>query len=60
VIFEMGRKTIPFYGDGHYSKGKTIHRKKSRANAVAKSCRITGIAYKIVKLKGGWRVDKRY
>lgn len=41
-----------------YSRGRTIHKKKSSANKVAKSCKAINIPYKIVKLKKGYRVDK--
>jgi len=55
------RKTKkPYYGDGSYSKGKTIHKTKASADKVAQSCEVTGIAYRIRKVKGGYRVDKRY
>jgi len=43
-----------------YSKGGTVHKKKSSALQVAKSCRTTGVRYHIVKLKKGYRVDKKY
>jgi len=58
----VSKKTArkPFYGDGSYSKGQTIHKTKSSADKVAKSCKGSGIAYKIRKVKGGYRVDKRY
>jgi hypothetical protein len=52
--------TNKFYGDGSFSKGKTVHKTKKSANKVAKSAKIVGISYKIKKVKGGWRVDKRY
>ena len=56
----MTRKKNPVYGSGKYSKGGTIHRSKASADKVAKSCKISGISYKITKLKNGYRVDKRY
>lgn len=43
-----------------FSKGGTIHRTKHAANEVAKSCRATGVKYRIVKVSGGYRVDKKY
>jgi hypothetical protein len=43
-----------------YSKGGTIHKKKSSALKIAKSCRISGVRYRVVKLKKGYRVDKKY
>ena len=43
-----------------YSKGRTIHRTKASAQKIARSCRISGVKYRIVKLKGGYRVDKKY
>lgn len=43
-----------------YSKGRTIHRTKASANIIAKSCKVSGVRYRIVKLKGGYRVDKKY
>jgi len=56
----MGRKKNPFYGDGRFSKGQTVHKTKSSAEKVADSCKKTGISYRIRKVKGGYRVDKRY
>jgi len=43
-----------------YSKGKTIHRTKTSANKIAKSCREIKVPCKIVKLKKGYRVDKNW
>ncbi len=43
-----------------FSKGRTIHKTKASANEVAKSCRATGVGYRIVKVAGGYRVDKKY
>ena len=45
---------------GKYSKGGTIHRTKRAAQKVARSCKMAGINYRIVKLKDGYRVDKQY
>ena len=56
----MGRKKLKYYGDGKFSKGGTIHKKKSSALKVAKACKESGIAYRIVRLAKGYRVDKRY
>ena len=43
-----------------FSKGKVIHRTKASAQKIAKDCRITGVKYRIVKVKGGYRVDKKF
>jgi len=43
-----------------FSKGGTIHRKKASADKVAKACRDEGIPYRVVRLAGGYRVDKKY
>ena len=43
-----------------YSEGRTIHKTKASAMKVAKSCRATGVKYRIVKLANGYRVDKKY
>ena len=54
-----GRKTV-HYGSGQFSKTGKIHKTKASADKVAKSCKISGIAYRIVKLKNGYRVDKKF
>lgn len=43
-----------------FSKGGTIHKTKAAANKVAASCKASGVKYRIVKLKTGYRVDKKY
>jgi hypothetical protein len=43
-----------------FSKGKTIHKTKRTADEVAKSCRISGVKYRIVRLAHGYRVDKKF
>jgi len=56
----MGRKKKKHYGDGKFSKGKTIHKTKASAQKIGDSCNVVGIAYRIRKVKGGYRVDKKY
>ena len=50
----------PYYGSGKFSKGGTVHKTKASAQKVVESCKVTGIAYRLKKVKGGYRVDKRY
>ena len=57
---KLGPKNLKYYGDGSFSKGRTIHKTKKAAQRLGKKAHSVGIAYKIVKVNGGWRVDKRY
>ena len=43
-----------------YSKGGTIHKTKATTNKIVKSCRETGIPCRVIKLRTGYRVDKKY
>ena len=43
-----------------FSKGGTVHKTKKSAERIAASCRITGVKYRIRKVKDGYRVDKKY
>jgi len=45
---------------GKFSKGGTIHRTKKAAQKIADGCKVNDIKYRIVKLKDGYRVDKKY
>ncbi len=41
-----------------FSKGKIIHRTKKSAQFVADKCKQENMRYRIVPVKGGYRVDK--
>jgi hypothetical protein len=41
-----------------FSKGQVVHRTKSGANKVIRSLKQVGMKYRVVRLKGGYRVDK--
>jgi len=43
-----------------YSKGGTIHKRKSDAQKICTAGRSVGIPCRIVKLAKGYRVDKKY
>ena len=41
-----------------YDKGAVIHRTRASAEKIGAHAKAIGIKYKIVKVKGGYRVDK--
>ena len=43
-----------------FSKGQTIHKSKYSAQRVGSAAKKAGVPYKIIKVKGGYRVDKQY
>ena len=43
-----------------YSRGGTIHKTKASAKEIQRKAHSSGVKARVVKVKGGYRIDKKY